>query len=36
VTAEEDEFDPFAGKPLDPPPPGEEGDDRVHERGRDG
>jgi hypothetical protein len=35
VTADEDEFDPFAGKSLDPPPP-DEGDDRVHEEGTDG
>jgi len=27
----EDEYDPFAGYPVDPPPKeGEEGDDRVH------
>lgn len=35
VTADEDEFDPFAGESLDPPP-ADEGDDRVHEDGRDG
>ncbi len=34
VTADEDEFDPFAGESLDPPPP-DEGDDRVHEEGGD-
>jgi hypothetical protein len=27
---DEDEFDPFADRPLDPPPE-YEGDDRVHE-----
>ena len=28
----EDEYDPFAGRHVDPPPSeGEEGDDRVHE-----
>jgi hypothetical protein len=29
LTPEEDEFDPFAGESLDPPP-SEEGDDRAH------
>lgn len=29
LTPDEDEFDPFAGESLDPPPP-EEGDDRAH------
>jgi hypothetical protein len=31
--ADEDEFDPFAGQQEDPPP-GNEGDDRVHEGAR--
>lgn len=35
VTADEDEFDPFAGETLDPPP-AEEGDDRAHEERTDG
>jgi hypothetical protein len=30
MTADEDEFDPFAGETLDPPP-ADEGDDRAHE-----
>lgn len=34
VTADEDEFDPFAGRTLDPPP-SEEGDDRIHENESD-
>jgi hypothetical protein len=34
-TADEDEFDPFAGETLDEPP-ADEGDDRVHEEGTDG
>ena len=35
VTEDEDEFDPFAGESLDPPP-ADEGDDRAHEDGKDG
>jgi hypothetical protein len=34
LTADEDEFDPFAGQTLDPPP-ADEGDDRVHVEGSD-
>jgi hypothetical protein len=29
LLGEEDEFDPFAGRPMDPPPE-DEGDDNVH------
>ena len=32
LTPDEDEFDPFAGDSLDPPPR-DEGDDRVHADG---
>lgn len=35
LTADEDEFDPFAGESPDPPPT-DEGDDRVHEEPSDG
>lgn len=30
VVADEDEYDLFAGKPLTPPDPDEEGNDAVH------
>jgi hypothetical protein len=30
ILPDEDEYDPFAGEPLTPPEPGEEGDDTVH------
>ncbi len=35
LTADEDEFDPFAGESTDSPP-ADEGDDRVHEERSDG
>jgi hypothetical protein len=34
LTADEDEFDPFAEESVDAPP-SDEGDDRVHEEGGD-